>query len=65
MLNKNLTTICDDDIDHNQSGNEPFQAVLQARLGRRSILRGAIGHAKGLATVDRKVTDKIINNDPS
>ena len=45
MLTKNLKPICDDDIDHNHSGNEPFQAVLQARLARRSILRGAIGSA--------------------
>lgn len=34
-----------DEIDHNNSANESFQSVLQARLGRRSILRGAIGSA--------------------
>jgi len=34
-----------DEIDHNNSGNERFQSVLNARLARRSILRGAIGSA--------------------
>jgi uncharacterized protein len=34
-----------DEIDHNHSANETFQTVLQARLARRSILRGAIGSA--------------------
>jgi secreted PhoX family phosphatase len=34
-----------DEIDHNNSDNETFQTVLQARLARRSILRGAIGSA--------------------
>ncbi|MGN6827408.1 PhoX family protein [Paucibacter sp. M5-1] len=34
-----------DEIDHNNSANESFQSVLQARLARRSILRGAIGSA--------------------
>ncbi|MBC7995552.1 MAG: hypothetical protein H7Z15_20160, partial [Rhizobacter sp.] len=34
-----------DDIDHNNSGNETFRTVLDARLSRRSILRGGVGTA--------------------
>ena len=34
-----------DDVDHNTSGNTAFQAVLDARLSRRSILRGGVGSA--------------------
>lgn len=34
-----------DDIDHNTSGNPSFQAVLDARLSRRSLLRGGVGTA--------------------
>jgi secreted PhoX family phosphatase len=33
------------DTDHNTSGNEPFSAVLDARLSRRSLLRGGMGGA--------------------
>jgi len=47
----------------NYSGMLEGSRTAVAEAG--SILRGAIGHAKGLATVDRKVTDKIINNDTS
>lgn len=34
-----------DDIDNNNSGNETFEAVLQARMSRRSMLRGGVGTA--------------------
>lgn len=34
-----------DDEDHNTSGNETFRAVLDARLSRRSLLRGGMGTA--------------------
>ncbi|MES3013912.1 MAG: hypothetical protein V4750_09320, partial [Pseudomonadota bacterium] len=34
-----------DDVDHNTSGNTDFQAVLDARLSRRSVLRGGVGTA--------------------
>ena len=34
-----------DDVDHNPSGNIDFQAVLDARLTRRSVLRGGVGTA--------------------
>ena len=34
-----------DDIDLNNSGNTTFQSVLEARIGRRSLLRGAVGSA--------------------
>ncbi|MCW7536363.1 PhoX family phosphatase [Aquabacterium sp. A7-Y] len=34
-----------DDIDNNNSGNPSFDAVLQARLSRRSLLRGGVGSA--------------------
>jgi uncharacterized protein len=34
-----------DDIDHNTSGNPDFQAVLDARLSRRAVLRGGVGTA--------------------
>ncbi len=34
-----------DDIDLNNSGNTDFQAVLDARLSRRSVLRGGVGTA--------------------
>jgi secreted PhoX family phosphatase len=33
------------DEDSNTSGNPPFQQVLQARLSRRGLLRGAVGTA--------------------
>lgn len=35
----------DDDIDLNPSGNPSFDQVLDARLSRRSILRGGVGTA--------------------
>ena len=35
----------DDEEDLNTSGNPTFQAVLDARLSRRSILRGGVGGA--------------------
>ncbi len=35
----------DDDADLNRSGNPSFNAVLDARLSRRSILRGGVGTA--------------------
>ena len=47
----------------NYSGMLEGSRTAVAEAG--SILRGAIGHAKGLAAVDRNITDKIINNDPS
>lgn len=34
-----------DDEDSNRSGNPHFQAVLDARLSRRSVLRGSVGSA--------------------
>ena len=34
-----------DDIGHNTSANPSFDGVLQARLSRRSILRGSVGTA--------------------
>ena len=34
-----------DDEDHNSSSNPSFESVLQARLQRRSLLRGGIGSA--------------------
>jgi uncharacterized protein len=34
-----------DDVDLNTSGNPSFNAVLDARLSRRSILRGGVGSA--------------------
>jgi secreted PhoX family phosphatase len=34
-----------DDIGHNNSANPNFESVLQARLSRRSILRGSVGTA--------------------
>jgi len=34
-----------DNADHNDSGNPTFDAVLQARLSRRNILRGTFGGA--------------------
>ncbi len=34
-----------DDVDHNNSGNETFRTVLDARLSRRSLLRGGVGTA--------------------
>ena len=40
-----LDAMSADDIDHNTSGNTDFQAVLDARLSRRSVLRGGVGTA--------------------
>ena len=34
-----------DEFDHNPSANTDFQAVLDARLSRRSVLRGGVGTA--------------------
>ncbi|MEY4560816.1 MAG: hypothetical protein RLZZ618_93 [Pseudomonadota bacterium] len=34
-----------DDEDHNTSGNPSFESVLDARLSRRSMLRGTVGTA--------------------
>ena len=34
-----------EDLDHNTSRNVSFQAVLDARLSRRSVLRGGVGSA--------------------
>jgi secreted PhoX family phosphatase len=34
-----------DDVDCNESGNENFSAVLNARLSRRSVLRGGMASA--------------------
>jgi secreted PhoX family phosphatase len=34
-----------DDIGHNDSPNPAFESVLQARLNRRSMLRGSVGSA--------------------
>ncbi|WP_280152551.1 PhoX family phosphatase [Piscinibacter sp. XHJ-5] len=36
-----------DDVDHNTSGNETFHDVLDARLSRRSLLRGGFAGAAG------------------
>ncbi|MDN3546211.1 MAG: PhoX family protein [Roseateles asaccharophilus] len=38
-------TFAPDEIDYNNSRNENFDSVLQARLARRSLLRGAVGSA--------------------
>jgi uncharacterized protein len=35
----------DDDEDMNPSANPTFEAVLDARLSRRSLLRGGVGSA--------------------
>ena len=35
----------DDDTDLNHSGNPSFNQVLDARLSRRSVLRGGVGTA--------------------
>ena len=40
-----LSAIHADEIDHNTSGNADFQSVLDARLSRRSVLRGGVGTA--------------------
>jgi len=40
-----LSPAHDDDIDLNTSGNPSFDKVLDARLSRRSILRGGVGTA--------------------
>ncbi len=40
-----LPSRADEHLDHNTSGNTDFQAVLDARLSRRSILRGGVGTA--------------------
>ena len=39
------TGFAHDEIDQNNSGNETFQNVLQARLSRRGLLRGGVGTA--------------------
>ena len=39
------TAHCEDDVDLNRSDNPSFNAVLDARLSRRSILRGGVGSA--------------------
>ena len=40
-----LSALHADDSDHNTSGNADFQSVLDARLSRRSVLRGGVGTA--------------------
>ena len=40
-----LSALHADDTDHNTSGNADFQSVLDARLSRRSVLRGGVGTA--------------------
>ena len=40
-----LSVLHTDDTDHNTSGNPDFQSVLDARLSRRSVLRGGVGTA--------------------
>ncbi len=40
-----LSALHADDTDHNTSGNADFQSVLEARLSRRSVLRGGVGTA--------------------
>jgi uncharacterized protein len=42
-----LHAVDTDDVDHNTSGNQSFNAVLDARLSRRSLLRGGVGSAAG------------------
>lgn len=42
-----VTTIDPDDIGHNQSSNEHFSSILNARLSRRSLLRGSAASAAG------------------
>ena len=44
-MSRDTTTFAPDEIDYNTSKNETFQSVLQARLARRSLLRGAVGSA--------------------
>jgi secreted PhoX family phosphatase len=44
-LNKPAALIHPDDIDCNPTHNESFDAVLRARLSRRSLLRGSVGTA--------------------
>ena len=40
-----LSALQSDETDHNTSGNADFQSVLDARLSRRSVLRGGVGTA--------------------
>jgi uncharacterized protein len=40
-----LSAIHADEADYNSSGNPDFQSVLDARLSRRSVLRGGVGSA--------------------
>ena len=40
-----LSALQIDETDHNTSGNADFQSVLDARLSRRSVLRGGVGTA--------------------
>lgn len=40
-----LDALAHDDEDHNTSGNPSFMDVLDARLSRRSVLRGGVGSA--------------------
>lgn len=42
-----ISNIDPDDIGHNNSANEHFSAVLQARLSRRNLLRGGVASAAG------------------
>ncbi|MDK2126939.1 PhoX family protein [Parachitinimonas caeni] len=44
-MNQPLHTLDPDDIGHNDSANPSFDAVLDARLSRRGILRGGLGGA--------------------
>ena len=44
-MNRRLHPAHDDDTDLNTSGNPSFEKVLDARLSRRSILRGGVGSA--------------------
>ncbi len=45
MSSKEVRHASDDDIDLNPTGNPSFNAVLDARLSRRSLLRGGVGGA--------------------
>lgn len=45
MSSKAVRRASDDDIDLNPTGNPSFNAVLDARLSRRSLLRGGVGGA--------------------
>ncbi|WP_432721189.1 PhoX family phosphatase [Jeongeupia wiesaeckerbachi] len=45
---KRITGVDQDDLDTNQSGNASFDSVLDARISRRSMLRGGLSGAAAM-----------------